>query len=221
MTNAHSTVSTIKNNRNVTKVNEASIEVEGEGTVPYGLLVWSTGLAPNPLIESITEFDKDPKTHGLKVDDSLRCLKDGEPVKDVYALGDASVLASGMLPATAQVASQQGAFLAKKLNAEARNVPFDKTFVFSNSGVLAYVGNFTALFDRSQVWPSRVMCTKGKRLNKQVQATTGPKVTEAGRLAFAIWRSAYWSQSRSIRNMVLTATYWCLNFVLGRDITRF
>lgn len=31
-------------------------------SVPFGLLVWSTGLAPNPLIESITEVQKDPKT---------------------------------------------------------------------------------------------------------------------------------------------------------------
>ena len=31
-------------------------------TVYFGLLVWSTGLAPNPLIQSITEAEKDPKT---------------------------------------------------------------------------------------------------------------------------------------------------------------
>lgn len=30
--------------------------------VPFGLLVWSTGLAPNPLIQSITEVEKDPKS---------------------------------------------------------------------------------------------------------------------------------------------------------------
>lgn len=32
-------------------------------TVPFGLLVWSTGLAPNPLIASITEAEKHPKTN--------------------------------------------------------------------------------------------------------------------------------------------------------------
>jgi hypothetical protein len=30
--------------------------------VPFGLLVWSTGLAPNPLIQSIGEAKKHPKT---------------------------------------------------------------------------------------------------------------------------------------------------------------
>jgi NADH dehydrogenase FAD-containing subunit len=29
--------------------------------VPFGLLVWCTGLAPNPLVESITELRKDKK----------------------------------------------------------------------------------------------------------------------------------------------------------------
>lgn len=31
-------------------------------TVNFGLLVWSTGLAPNPLIDSITEAKKDERT---------------------------------------------------------------------------------------------------------------------------------------------------------------
>jgi NADH dehydrogenase FAD-containing subunit len=31
-------------------------------TVEFGLLVWSTGLAPNPLIASISELAKDEKT---------------------------------------------------------------------------------------------------------------------------------------------------------------
>ena len=30
--------------------------------VPFGLLVWSTGLAPNPVVEAVTEVKKDPKT---------------------------------------------------------------------------------------------------------------------------------------------------------------
>lgn len=37
--------------------------VREEGEVPYGMLVWSTGLAANPLIESITELKRNEKTH--------------------------------------------------------------------------------------------------------------------------------------------------------------
>ena len=38
------------------------LHVKEQGDVPFGLLVWSTGLAPNPLIESITEVKKDKRT---------------------------------------------------------------------------------------------------------------------------------------------------------------
>ncbi len=34
----------------------------GALSVNFGLLVWSTGLAPNPLIDSITEAKKDERT---------------------------------------------------------------------------------------------------------------------------------------------------------------
>lgn len=33
--------------------------------VPFGLLVWSTGLAPNPLIQSIQSVQKHEKTQRL------------------------------------------------------------------------------------------------------------------------------------------------------------
>ena len=53
----------LKNNHHVEEVKEASLIVKEEGEVPYGMLVWSTGLAPNPLIESITELKRNEKTH--------------------------------------------------------------------------------------------------------------------------------------------------------------
>lgn len=31
-------------------------------TVPFGLLVWSTGLAPNPLVSAMSGVKKNPKT---------------------------------------------------------------------------------------------------------------------------------------------------------------
>lgn len=34
------------------------------GAVPFGLLVWSTGLAPNPLITSIKDFKHDQASGG-------------------------------------------------------------------------------------------------------------------------------------------------------------
>lgn len=135
----------LKNNHHVEQVKEASLIIKEEGEVPFGLLVWSTGLAPNPLIESITELKRNEKTHrqapldcalcpprlswltlpsprlacSLEVDGHFRTrLNDGTINEDVYCIGDASALESGPVPATAQVAAQEAKHLAKHLNSQ-------------------------------------------------------------------------------------------------------
>ncbi|KAL8292503.1 hypothetical protein RQP46_001115 [Phenoliferia psychrophenolica] len=112
----------IKTSHHVTSVSQTTLEVKEEGTVPYGMLVWSTGLSPNPLIESISELKHDPKTQSLEVDDQLRTYwADGRINPDVFCIGDASALASGKLPATAEVAWQEAGYIAKVLNAAAKD----------------------------------------------------------------------------------------------------
>jgi NADH:ubiquinone reductase (non-electrogenic) len=96
----------------VKEVREKEIEVKRpDGSVdniPYGLLVWATGNTARPLIKDLMQ--KFPETQqvrrGLAVDDWLRL--DGS--EDIYALGDAT--ATRYAP-TAQVAAQQGKYLAR------------------------------------------------------------------------------------------------------------
>lgn len=96
----------------VKEVREKEIEVKRPDgsidTIPYGLLVWATGNTARPLIKDLMQ--KFPETQqvrrGLAVDDWLRL--DGS--EDIYALGDAT--ATRYAP-TAQVAAQQGKYLAR------------------------------------------------------------------------------------------------------------
>ncbi|KAM0750986.1 FAD/NAD(P)-binding domain-containing protein [Meredithblackwellia eburnea MCA 4105] len=193
----------IRNNRHVTAVHETSMEIKEEGTVNFGMLVWSTGLCSNPLITSVKELKHDPKTKGLEVDDQLRTVwEDGTTNRDVYCIGDASSVVSERLPATAQVANQQAKYIAKRLNAIVANRTPPESFEFNNAGIMTYIGNWNALLDRSG-------------------AKSGPKPKEAGRLAWLLWRSAYWSQALSWRNKFSLAFYWFLNWGFGRDVTRF
>lgn len=83
--------------------------------------MWSTGLAPNPLVQSASDVKKDPKTsgwvaplrvylcahfgfiHSIITNDHLNVLKeDGTPYSDVWAIGDAAIIEDARLPATAQ-----------------------------------------------------------------------------------------------------------------------
>jgi NADH:ubiquinone reductase (non-electrogenic) len=96
----------------VQEVREKEIMVKRpDGTIdniPYGLLVWATGNTTRPVIrELMAKFPETQKVRrGLEVDDWLR-LNGSE---DIYALGDAT--ATRYAP-TAQVAAQQGKYLAR------------------------------------------------------------------------------------------------------------
>ena len=112
------------------------------------------------------------------------------PDPDVFAIGDAATIADEPLPATAQVANQQAKYLARRLNRLIRTDRDDaKPFVFQNAGSLAYVGDWEAIFDRTK-------------------AARGPKGKETGRLAWLLWRSAYFTKTLSVRNKILVPVYW-------------
>jgi len=79
--------------------------------IPYGLLVWATGNAPRPIVKDL--ISKIPaqggSRRGLLVNDFLVV----EGTEGIWSLGDCS--ATKFAP-TAQVASQQGAYLARLFN---------------------------------------------------------------------------------------------------------
>ncbi|KAH7883058.1 FAD/NAD(P)-binding domain-containing protein [Phlebopus sp. FC_14] len=203
----------IKTRHNVERVEKDRMFVREQGEVPFGVLVWSTGLAPNPLVQSIDCLEKDEKSQSLFTDPHLNVIKkDGQVDPDVWAIGDAAIIKTAVLPATAQglypypvgraLANQKAKHLSKKLNKIVKNKDHEKPFEFHNQGSLAYLGDWKAIYDRST-------------------ANTGIKTKESGRVAWLLWRSAYFTMTLSIRNKILVPTYWFLNWIFGRDLTRF
>lgn len=103
----------------VKKVTDTAVEAEAnrpDGTkekivLPYGLLVWATGNAIRPIVKDLMSHipaQKDSR-RGLAVNEYLVV----QGARDIWAVGDCAV--AGYAP-TAQVASQEGAFLAKLFN---------------------------------------------------------------------------------------------------------
>jgi NADH dehydrogenase FAD-containing subunit len=129
-------------------------------------------------------------------------LTSGQVDHDVYAIGDAAMIEDVRLPATAQgassdhymapliwltvaacyapVANQKAKYLTKKLNKTIKGKEHTDPFTFHNAGTLAYLGEWQAIYDR----------TKAENM----------KTKEAGRLAWLLWRSAYFTRTLSIRN---------------------
>jgi NADH dehydrogenase len=191
-------------------------------------LAWEKGKDPETLTVSFSDWRgiaKQVKKRFPQASDHLRRLdrlfaeydKDNSGTLDFGELSELlrqidSKLTS--LPATAQRAHQQGAYLGKKFNKLAQAAPglalneidygdldaaVYKAFEYKHLGSLAYVGN-SALFD--------------------VQGTgvdVGGFKGFAGNLwAVYLWRSVYFAQSVSFRTRCLLAMDWTKRALFGR-----
>lgn len=173
----------------VTRVLEKELLLNDGSRVPYGLLVWSTGNTQTPLVQSLP-FEKD-RSSRLVTDEFFHV----KGFTHIYAYGDCATIEGQALPATSQVAQQEGNYLARSLNALAKNKPV-KPFRYKHYGMLAYIGSNKALADLPQV--------KGK-----------------GFSTWLFWRSAYLTKLIRWKNKILVIFDWTKAFIFGRDASRF
>ena len=91
-----------------------------ERRLPAGMVLWSAGNSSRPLVRDLVQrfppqqpySVKNPVVAKIAVDPYLRVIG----TRDALAIGDCSVMTGRRLPATAQVAGQQGAYVARLLN---------------------------------------------------------------------------------------------------------
>jgi NADH dehydrogenase FAD-containing subunit len=155
------------------------------------------GLSPVKFTEELGDVFQKHKNGRIVVDDYLR-VKGHEG--SIWAMGDAAVNENGPpLPQLAQVARQQGIYLAKIINGE--KTEDGEPFSFFNLGSMASLGGFKGVYDGSNV---------GVR-GKEIQVT---KFT--GFLALLLWRFAYWGRQTSIQNKILIPLHWVKSSLFGR-----
>lgn len=168
----------------------------------FGTMVWSAGLAPVNFTASLEKVTDRAKNGRIYVDEYLR-VKGHEG--SIWAIGDAAVNESGIpLPQLAQVARQQGIYLARVFNGKQDET--EKPFRFFSLGSMASLGELKGVYDGSSVGEP------GKEMRH-------PRFT--GLMALLLWRFAYWGRQTSISNKILIPMHWFKSFVFGRDISRF
>lgn len=228
----------------VAEVKEDVIVLSNGDEIPYGVSVWAAGNGPLPItlhtIDALGELgneqlDAQPTARGrIAVDPWLRAL--GGQGK-IFALGDCSVNIDAPLPATAQVASQQGEYLARifsrcDLNAKFSTVenimlPPKKALEDREESLAEKIAGF-AINDDEIAAPFQFLnlgilaYTGGGSALAQLQVSPGAKgtVKGKGKIGFGVWRSVYLSKQVSWRNRFLVATDWVKATLFGRDITR-
>ena len=114
----------------VVKVEPKTIRLADGSMVAYGLLLWSTGNAATAFGAAI-DLPKDKQSR-IIVDEFFR-VKGHE---NIYSLGDCSVIEQSPLPATSQVAQQQGKYLARSLNKRLKKVSRWSRSAIATSGCL-------------------------------------------------------------------------------------
>ena len=207
-------------------------------SLEFGTMVWSAGLAPTEFVQNLDQRnnnnddknkDKDkkddtettkspsiprhPRTNRILVDDYLR-VKGHEG--SIWAIGDAAVNETGVpLPQLAQVARQEGIYLAKVLNGTQGEDA--KPFEFFSLGSMAFMGDLKGVYDGSSVGTLKDPAAEPK----ETGSTTTPPPALKGFMALLLWRFAYWGRQTSIVNKILIPMYWFKAFVFGRDISRY
>lgn len=173
----------------VKEVRERDVVLADGSSIEYGMVVWSTGIDATALVQELP-FPKD-RARRLVTDEFFRV----DPQGSIYAVGDCATRMGDALPATAQVAQQEGEYLARELNRLAQGREL-KAFKYRNMGMLAYIGDNRALADLPQI--------KGK-----------------GFATWLFWRSAYLTKLVSWKNKILVLFDWFKTLIFGRDISRF
>lgn len=172
----------------VAAVEPGLVRIKGGPDIPCGLPMWAGGNAPVPFVASL----KVPKRSGrIVVNPDLAV----PGLVDVYALGDCAAMGDPPLPATAQLAQQQGGYLAEALVRRLQGKPVEP-FEYRSKGMLAYIGGGRALAELQRVkW--------------------------TGRTAWLFWRSAYLTRLVGLANKVKVLFDWFKARIFGRDLSRF
>ncbi|GLI68456.1 hypothetical protein VaNZ11_012878 [Volvox africanus] len=168
----------------------------------------STGASPSP--DSPAPAPALASMPGMLADESdTPSTSRLEPVPHVYALGDCCANPDNPLPALAQVAEQQGRYLARILNAAAKGPVYGETtvvqqlapeFRYRHLGSMATVGGHSAVLEL------------GDAQRKQLSL--------AGFLSWIAWRSAYLTRLGSIQKRLAVAFDWTVTMLFGRDLSR-
>lgn len=173
----------------VEAVEEGRVLLAGGEILPCGMVLWAGGNEPVPFVRSLGA-PLNPQGR-LVVDSYLRVTS--RP--SVYALGDCAAVGEQPLPATAQVAQQQGHYLARALDRQRAGRAVEP-FRFKPAGMLAYIGGGEALADL-------------------------PQVKWSGRGAWLFWRSVYLTKLVSLTNKAKVLFDWIKARLFGRDLSRF
>jgi NADH dehydrogenase len=183
----------IRNHTHVTRIEPGRALLEGGETITSRTILLATGVAPNPLVETLPL----EKTRKGRIVTNAAMRVPGRP--NLWALGDCAAVPDPEgkpFPTLAQHALRQAKVLANNLCAATRGEETRiKPFVYHTQGMLAALGDY-----------SGIAKVKGVKLR--------------GFLAWWVWRSYYlWQMPRWDRRLRLIID-WTVALIFANDIVK-
>ena len=173
--------------------------VLSDGEIPAQTLVWTAGVAPNPLLATLP-YERD-KRGAVKVESTMAV----PGATGVWALGDCAAINDGETgkpcPPTAQFAIREAVTLAKNLKAALEGRPA-QPFHFDSLGAMCVVGHQTACAELA------VPFARGKSLRF------------SGLLAWLMWRGIYLSKLPGLERKVRVLLDWTIELFFPKDIVQ-
>jgi NADH:ubiquinone reductase (non-electrogenic) len=120
----------------VSKVQENRIEFKDKPPIPFDLAIWCGGIKASAFTQKINQELSLVNTRGIPVGSDLQV----QNADKIYAMGDCAV--SG-LPSTAQVAYQQGKYLAREFNDGFQK---KRIFEYKEKGQIGYIGKGQSIY---------------------------------------------------------------------------
>lgn len=217
----------------VNEVTEDEICLSDGSKIPFGLAIWAGGIGPLPITLNLIDAIGGMQTKAqsvsrgkLAVDPWFRVVE-GEG--RIFAIGDCVCTQNNCLAATAQVAAQEGEFLAHVLSAGNLTTAFDGNLMLPPTmdkkqaqlmdSVASIAMNNDEYLAPFQFLDLGILAyTGGLSALAQVQMDE-TRLKAKGHVGFGLWRGVYFMKQVSMRNRVLVFFDWMKARLFGRDIT--
>ena len=131
-------------NHSVQKIDSTKIYCKDNKTIQHDLVFWCGGVKPSILTTKINNHLQLENKFGIPVDDFLKVKNTKN--NNVYAIGDCGY---NKFPPTAQVAYQEGKYIAEKFNSNFKNI---STFQYKNRGQICYIGDKKRVYNYNKIY---------------------------------------------------------------------
>lgn len=127
----------IMHSTRISSLDKGRVNFENGDSLSADLIVWTAGVKGASIV---SDSDIENDRGRVKVDSKLHAIGSNRRfyIGDVSAVSD---LKGGFYPPTAQIACEQGAYLAKQFKAMLNDTQFDDGFKFTSNGIICSVGH--------------------------------------------------------------------------------